>query len=250
MTVSCPSLSRELLESELFGHVKGAFTGAINSTWGKIAAADRGTLFLDEVGELPMEIQPKLLRLLQEREYERVGEPKIYRADVRIVAATNRDLKKAVAEGRFREDLLYRLDVMSLPMPALRERSVDIGPLAHTFLNMFAQKSGKKLIGFSESAAVALQRYPWPGNIRELRNVIERATILADSEVVQLLDLPSTISESTRDSIFLGGAFTVEQVEAEHIRRILAQKGSLQDAADLLQMDRKTLLRKRKEWNL
>jgi NtrC-family two-component system response regulator AlgB len=250
ITVSCPSLSRELLESELFGHVKGAFTGAITSTWGKIAAADRGTLFLDEIGELPLEIQPKLLRLLQEREYERVGEPRTYRADVRVIAATNRDLKKAVAKGAFREDLLYRLDVMSLRMPALRERPSDILPLADKHLKAIVRKSGKKISGFSESASQALLRYPWPGNIRELRNVVERATIMADREQLDLVDLPPSMKETSSTSIFLGGAFTVEEIEAEHIRQVLAQKRSLQEAADVLQVDRRTLLRKRKEWNL
>jgi NtrC-family two-component system response regulator AlgB len=250
ITVSCPSLSRELLESELFGHVKGAFTGAITSTWGKIAAADRGTLFLDEVGELPLEIQPKLLRLLQEREYERVGDPKIYRADVRVIAATNRDLKTAVAEGAFREDLLYRLDVMSLRMPPLRERPSDILLLADRHLKVIVRKSGKKITGFSESASQALLRYAWPGNIRELRNVVERATIMADKEEVDLVDLPPTIKETSSATIFLGGAFTVEEIETEHIRQVLAQKRSLQDAADVLNVDRRTLLRKRKEWNL
>ncbi len=250
ITVSCPSLSRELLESELFGHVKGAFTGAIASTWGKVAAADRGTLFLDEIGELPLEIQPKLLRLLQEREYERVGEAKIHMADVRIIAATNRDLKKSVAAGIFREDLLYRLDVMSLRMPALRERPGDILPLAENQLRQLTRQSGQVLTGFTESARHALQRYAWPGNIRELRNVVERATILAVGELVDVAQLPVAISEGLPSSPFLGGEYSAEEIEAEHIRRVLARTESLQEAADLLKMDRKTLLRKRKELNL
>src|SRR5271163_3427584 len=142
VTVSCPSLSRDLLESELFGHMKGAFTGAVTTTWGKVAAADRGTLFLDEIGELPLEIQPKLLRLLQEREYERVGESKIRMANVRVIAATNRNLKEAVARGIFREDLLYRLDVISLSLPPLRERPGDILPLAQNQLHQLARQAG------------------------------------------------------------------------------------------------------------
>jgi NtrC-family two-component system response regulator AlgB len=250
ITVSCPSLSRELLESELFGHVKGAFTGAITSTWGKVAAADRGTLFLDEIGELPLEVQPKLLRLLQEREYERVGEAKIHMADVRIIAATNRDLKKAVAGGTFREDLLYRLDVMGLRMPALRERPGDILPLAESLLRQIGRNSGKNFAGFSEPARQILQRYPWPGNIRELRNVVERATILATTELVEVAHLPSALSEGSESPAFLGGEYSVEEVEAEHIRRVLARKQSLQEAAAVLNVDRKTLLRKRKELNL
>jgi len=250
VTVSCPSLSRELLESELFGHVKGAFTGAMTSTWGKVASADRGTLFLDEIGELPLEVQPKLLRLLQEREYERVGESKIHMADVRIIAATNRDLKKAVAAGTFREDLLYRLDVMSFRMPALRERPDDILPLAQSQLQRLVRQSGKTITGFSEAARQLLQRYAWPGNIRELRNVVERATILAADGLIDVVNLPASLSESSPSHPFLGGEYSAEEIEAEHIRRVLARKQSLQEAADVLNLDRKTLLRKRKELNL
>ena len=250
VTISCPSLSRELFESELFGHVKGAFTGAVNNTWGKVAAADRGTLFLDEIGELPLEIQPKLLRLLQEHEYERIGDAKIYRADVRIIAATNRDLKKAVGAGAFREDLLYRLDVMTLRMPALRERAADILPLAENHLAEITRKSGKRIAGISREARLLLQRYAWPGNIRELRNVMERATILAAEGEIQPAHLPSGFSDDATNRPFLGGDYALEEVEAEHIRQILARKESLQDAAAILKVDRKTLLRKRKELNL
>ena len=179
VTVSCPSLSKELLESELFGHIKGSFTGAIATTWGKVAAADRGTLFLDEIGELPLEVQPKLLRLLQERTYERVGEAKIHMADVRVIAATNRDLKQAVAAGAFREDLLYRLDVFSLRMPALRERSGDILSHCAKPAPRIGEAGGEECHWFfGRGTGVLLQRYPWPGNIRELRNAIERALIL------------------------------------------------------------------------
>src|SRR5271156_692655 len=163
VTVSCPSLSRDLLESELFGHVKGAFTGAVAATWGKVAAADRGTLFLDEIGELPLEIQPKLLRLLQEREYERVGESKIRMANVRVIAATNRNLKEAVARGAFREDLLYRLDVISLHLPPLRERPCDILPLAESQLRQLTSASSHEVKGFSEAAREVMERYSWPG---------------------------------------------------------------------------------------
>ncbi|MEJ0001401.1 MAG: sigma-54 dependent transcriptional regulator [Verrucomicrobiota bacterium] len=250
VTVSCPSLSRELFESELFGHVKGAFTGAITSTWGKVAAADRGTLFLDEVGELPLEIQPKLLRLLQEHEYERVGDAKIYRADVRIIAATNRDLRKDVTAGRFREDLLYRLDVMTLRMPSLRERAADILPLAGWHLHLVARQAAKPITGISPEARALLQRYAWPGNIRELRNMMERAMILAGEGEIQPAHLPAVLSEPAGNRPFLGGDYSLEEVEAEHIRQILARQQSLQDAAALLKVDRKTLLRRRKELNL
>jgi len=198
VTVNCPSLSRELLESELFGHVKGAFTGAVGDTVGKVALADGGTVFLDEIGELPLEIQPKLLRLLQEKEYERVGETKTRRANVRVISATNRDLEKAVQEGRFREDLFYRLNVISIRMPSLRERPGDLQNIALSYLRFFARQCGKRLKGISPEAEQALRRYSWPGNLRELRNVIERAVILAGCDEIDLPDLPEKVSQSTQ----------------------------------------------------
>jgi NtrC-family two-component system response regulator AlgB len=182
VTVSCPSLSRELLESELFGHAKGAFTGATSDKTGKVALADGGTLFLDEIGELPLEIQPKLLRLLQEKEYERVGEARTRRAKVRVISATNRNLEKAVQEGRFREDLYYRLHVIAVLIPPLRERPGDLLKIAERCLYFFSEQCGKQIKGFSKAAKAVLQQYAWPGNLRELRNVIERAVILADTE--------------------------------------------------------------------
>jgi NtrC-family two-component system response regulator AlgB len=252
VTVSCPSLSRELLESELFGHIKGSFTGAVATTWGKVAAADRGTLFLDEIGELPLEVQPKLLRLLQERTYERVGESKIHMADVRVIAATNRDLKQAVAATAFREDLLYRLDVFSLRMPALRERPNDILAIAESHLRQLSREAGKNITGFSEAARHLLQRYAWPGNIRELRNAIERAIILCAGDVLDVTDFPATLTDGENSGMtpFLGGEYSTEEIEAEHIRQVLARKTSIQDAAEVLKMDRSTLLRKRKSLNL
>jgi NtrC-family two-component system response regulator AlgB len=250
VTVSCPSLSRDLLESELFGHMKGAFTGAVATTWGKVAAADRGTLFLDEIGELPREIQPKLLRLLQEREYARLGESKIRMANVRVIAATNRDLKEAVARGSFREDLLYRLDVISLSLPPLRERPGDIVSIAENQLRQLASRAGRSVKGFSERARTAMERYAWPGNIRELRNVIERATILATGEEIDLSDLPSSVSDAPVESPAVGGAYSVEEIEAEHIRQVLGRSKNLQQAAAILKLDPTTLLRKRKSLNL
>jgi len=250
VTVSCPSLSRDLLESELFGHMKGAFTGAVATTWGKVAAADRGTLFLDEIGELPSEIQPKLLRLLQEREYERVGESKIRMANVRVIAATNRNLKEAVARGVFREDLLYRLDVISLHLPPLRERPGDVLAIAENQLQQLARQSGRSVKGFTEGARAVMERYSWPGNIRELRNVIERATILTTGEQIDVTDLPSSLSESPEKSPGVGGAYSIEEIEAEHIRQVLARSKNLQQAATILKLDPTTLLRKRKSLNL
>jgi NtrC-family two-component system response regulator AlgB len=244
VTVSCPSLSRELLESELFGHVKGAFTGAHADTKGKVAVADGGTLFLDEIGELPMEIQSKLLRLLQEREYERVGESKPRRANVRVLSATNRDLAAAVKDGKFREDLYYRLNVISLRLPALRERVQDIGRLALLHLEFIASHAGKKARSFSLEALAAMQAYRWPGNLRELRNVIERAVILSEGEVIEASDLSDTIQPAAE--IRLGGQFTFEEIEAEHIRRLVSTTSTFEEAAKILAVDPATLYRKRK----
>ncbi len=197
VTVNCPSLSRELLESELFGHAKGSFTGAVAETSGKVAAADGGTLFLDEIGELPLEIQPKLLRLLQEREYERVGEALPRRADVRVIAATNRDLAAEVKAGRFREDLYYRLNVIAVSLPGLKDRPADIMRLAEGARRYFGSLAGKPHIAFSKAVLGALAGHPWPGNLRELRNVIERAVILAPGDTIELADLPEEFSASS-----------------------------------------------------
>jgi NtrC-family two-component system response regulator AlgB len=193
ITVACPSLSKELLESELFGHVRGAFTGAVGETWGKVKAAEGGTLFLDEIGELPTEIQPKLLRLLQEREYERVGDAKPRKANVRVIAATNRRLEDLVKEGKFREDLYYRLNVITIEMPPLRNRPLDLPALARQHLKLFAKQSARPIRDFTPAAMTAMQRYPWPGNLRELRNVIERAVILTPGDKVDVNDFPESL---------------------------------------------------------
>jgi len=190
VTVSCPSLSKELLESELFGHTKGAFTGAVKDRWGKVKAASGGTLFLDEIGDLPMEIQPKLLRLLQEREYERLGENITRQADLRVIAATNRDLKKRIAEGAFREDLYFRLNVIAVEVPPLRARPGDLVRLAEHYLKHFAAQCGRKAAGFSDGALNRINSYEWPGNLRELRNAIERAVILSREDVIEADELP------------------------------------------------------------
>jgi NtrC-family two-component system response regulator AlgB len=244
VTVSCPSLSRELLESELFGHVKGAFTGAHMDTKGKAAAADGGTLFLDEIGELPMEIQSKLLRLLQEKEYDRVGESKPRRANVRVISATNRDLAQAVQQGKFREDLYYRLNVISVQLPSLRDRMKDIERLALLHLKFLGTHSGKPVREFSSEALDAMRRYPWPGNLRELRNVIERAVILSDGERIEASDLLDTLQPPSE--VRLGGPFDLEKIEAEHIRRLVANTPTLEEASRILGVDPATLYRKRK----
>jgi NtrC-family two-component system response regulator AlgB len=251
ITINCPSLSAELLESELFGHVKGAFTGAVQDTMGKVAAAEGGTLFMDEIGDLPITLQPKLLRLLQEKRYERVGETRTHVSDVRILAATNRDLQAAVALGTFREDLMYRLNVIEVVLPSLRQRRKDILPLADHLLQFFARQSGKTLAGFTTEARDAMLKYPWPGNVRELRNAIERGVILASGDQVGLADLPAQIGATLPPGTMeIGGALTLDALEAEHIRRVLAKMATLDEAATVLGIDSSTLYRKRKRYGL
>lgn len=255
VTVSCPSLSRELLESELFGHVKGSFTGAVRDVWGKVKAAEGGTLFLDEIGELPLELQPKLLRLLQEREYERVGETIPRKAQVRVIAATNRDLKSFIAEGRFREDLYYRLNVISVTMPPLRARPNDLLEHAEQFRDFFAGQFGRKVKRFAPDALAVLRANPWPGNVRELRNAIERAVILAAGSEIRACDLPDPsggggIAADSAEGLRVGSHVSLEELEKEHIRRVLHTTASLQEAASILGIDAATLYRKRKRYEL
>lgn len=254
VTVSCPSLSAELLESELFGHAQGAFTGAVRDARGKVAAAEGGTLFLDEIGDLPLPLQPKLLRFLQEREYERVGDPVTRGADVRVVAATNRDLKADVAAGRFREDLLFRLEVIEFVVPPLRDRPGDVLPLARHYLQFFARQTGKRLTDFTPEAQRMLLGYRWPGNLRELRNAAERAAILAPGPEVSPDDLPNRLRPGAAgpdpDGVRPGGRHTLEEVENEHVRRVLAATPSLEAAAETLGIDPSTLYRKRKKLGL
>jgi NtrC-family two-component system response regulator AlgB len=250
VTVNCPSLSAELLESDLFGHVRGAFTGAVRDTLGKVAVADGGTLLLDEVGELPPALQPKLLRLLQEKRYERIGETQTRVGDVRIIAATNRDLTKDVAAGRFREDLLYRLNVIEVTIPPLRQRAADILSLAEHLLRFFAAQEGKTLTGFTDEARAAIQRYRWPGNVRELRNAVERGVILAAEQLVGLADLPVQIGAPPRPGVEVGSRVTLDQIEAEHIRQVLASTVTIEEAAEVLGIDPSTLYRKRKRYGL
>jgi NtrC-family two-component system response regulator AlgB len=256
VTVSCPSLSKELLESVLFGHMKGSFTGAIRDTWGKVHAADGGTLFLDEIGELPMEIQPKLLRLLQEREYERLGENKVREAKLRVIAATNRDLRASVAAGEFREDLYYRLNVISVTVPPLRERSADLARFAKDYLEFFAEQLGRKIDGLSPSGRSALMRHPWPGNLRELRNAIERATILTRGTILEAEDLPRPTAMPVSGTAMepgspgIGGEHSLDEIEQAHLIKVLDWAPSLHDAAAVLGIDKATLYRKRKRFGI
>jgi NtrC-family two-component system response regulator AlgB len=246
VTVHCPSLSADLLESDLFGHTRGSFTGAVRDTTGKVAAAEGGTLFLDEVGDLPLSLQPKLLRLLQDKAYERVGEAVPRAADVRILAATNRELEADVKAGRFREDLFYRLNVFDVTLPPLRQRRADVLPLASFLLIFFAKQVGKGIVGFTPDAEAALSRYAWPGNVRELRNAVERGVILARESNVGLEHLPGQLVTSAGPRVEVGGAVTLDDLEAEHIRRVIAATPSLDEAAKTLGIDPSTLYRKRK----
>ncbi|MFI5357649.1 MAG: sigma-54-dependent transcriptional regulator [Opitutales bacterium] len=250
VTVHCPSLSKELLESELFGHVKGAFTGAVGDTQGKVAAAEGGTLFLDEIGEMPLEIQPKLLRLLQEKEYERVGEARPHRADVRVMAATNRDLAAEVKAGRFREDLYYRLNVISVTLPGLRDRPRDLPRLAENALKFCAARIGKPVTGLAPAVREAFAMYHWPGNLRELRNVIERAVILTSGAAVEPGDLPEQFGAQATEAVAVGARVTLADLEAAHLTRILAVARNLDEAARILGIDPATLYRKRQKLGL
>jgi len=252
VTIACPSLSKDLFESELFGHIKGAFTGAVRDKWGKVHAANGGTLFLDEIGEMPQDIQPKLLRLLQEKEYERVGETKTRTADVRVIAATNRNLKHLVEEGEFREDLYYRLNVIAVEMPPLRSRPEDLMDFAEEYLAFFRSQTGRKVEGFSREALAWMATYRWPGNLRELRNAIERAVILTNSDEIRREDLPrggEEEGEEVKESplIIPGSDVTVDELEEEHIRRVLSRTNTLHEAAEVLGFDQTTLYRKRKK---
>jgi len=247
--VSCPTIPKELLESELFGHVKGAFTGAVQNNPGRITATEGGTLFLDEIGDMPLDVQPKLLRFLQERTYERVGEHRPREAHVRIIAATNTELRQAVDEGRFREDLYYRLNVIEIHLPPLRERPDDIAVLADAFLDFFARTNHKPALRFAEDTVEYLQQYDWPGNVRELRNTIERAVILSKTDELTPDDLPDRIQPAASEP-HIGDSMTLEELEELHIRRILAQTSSLQEAADILGIDASTLYRRRKQYGI
>ncbi|GIZ13156.1 sigma-54-dependent response regulator transcription factor AlgB [Pseudomonas sp. NCCP-436] len=251
VTINCPSLTAELMESELFGHARGSFTGASESTQGRVSQADGGTLFLDEIGDFPLALQPKLLRFIQDKEYERVGDPVTRHADVRIVAATNLDLNEMVREGRFREDLLYRLNVITLTLPPLRERHEDILPLAERFLARFVSEYGRPACAFGPKAITALQNYHWPGNIRELRNVIERASIICQQESVEVSHLGlGGATEAPVSTPRIGAALSLEELEKAHIAAVLANSNTLDLAARTLGIDSSTLYRKRKQYNL
>lgn len=254
ITLHCASLSEGVLESELFGHEKGAFTGAISQRRGRFELADGGSLFLDEVGEMNSHIQIKLLRVLETGRFERVGGEKTLESDVRIIAATNRDLEKEINEGRFREDLYYRLNVINLKLPSLRERKEDIGLLIDNFLIKYSKKNKKDIKGITPQSAKLLDNYDWPGNVRELENAIERAVVMAKNEYIEPNDLPSNINVNTKKSrketFRIPSGVTMKEIEKKVIIETLqATNGSKSKAAKILGISTRKIEYKIKEWS-
>lgn len=252
--VHCAALSESILESELFGHEKGAFTGAIGRKRGRFELANTGTLFLDEIGEINQNLQIKILRVLQERQFERVGGEETLSTDVRVITATNKDLRQEIAAGRFREDLFYRLNVVNLTVPPLRDRKEDIPLLVASFIREFSRENNKTIEGIDSRARAALHRWDWPGNIRELRNCIESAVVLCKGTVITREDLPPSIGGGegeTAGIIQIPLGASMEDVEREVIRaNLAAQNGNKTRTADLLGMGRKTLHRKVVDYGL
>ncbi|MDR2069396.1 MAG: sigma-54 dependent transcriptional regulator [Spirochaetaceae bacterium] len=248
--VHCAALAASLLESELFGHEKGSFTGAVARKRGRFELAHEGTLFLDEIGEIDQNIQIKLLRVLQEKRFERVGGEETIESDVRIVAATNKDLKAEIEKGNFREDLYFRLNVVNILVPPLRERRDDLPLLITAFLKEFAQENGKTVEGINEKARAAIYGYDWPGNVRELRNCMESAVVMTKGPIITEEDLPPTLRAKSDDGwIRIPLGTTLEESEKIIIRDTLsAQKGNKSKTAEVLAIGRKTLHRKLAEW--
>ncbi|HWZ88847.1 MAG TPA: sigma 54-interacting transcriptional regulator, partial [Polyangiaceae bacterium] len=250
VTVNCATISTNLIENELFGHAKGAFTGADQPRAGYVEAAKNGSLFVDEVGDLGKETQGKFLRLLEEREYVRVGDTEPRRSDARIIAATHRDLKAAVGDGSFRDDLFYRLNVVTIRLPSLRQRREDIPALVTSFLKP-SQSAHARALTVSAEAMTALVAYDWPGNIRELSNVLERATLLANGDVLTPDLLPEEVRASSRTVVPLqDGDESLEAAERRHIASVVARHPTLDTAAKALGIDPSTLYRKRERYGL
>jgi DNA-binding NtrC family response regulator len=250
--VHCAALSENLLESELFGHEKGAFTGAIARTRGRFELANNGTIFLDEIGEIDQNVQIKILRVLQEKKFERVGGEQTIEVNVRVIAATNRDLKKEIATGNFREDLYYRLNVVHIHVPPLRERKDDIPLMITSFLQEFTKENGKKIEGIDNRSRAALYKYDWPGNIRQLRNCIESAVVMCSGNIITVDDLPPGIAkDSDINSISIPSGITMAEAEKIVISENLAiNKGNKSKTADILGIGRKTLHRKIDEYGI
>ena len=252
--VNCASLSPSLLQSELFGHEKGAFTGAVKDTKGRFELADGGTIFLDEIGEIDESTQVMLLRVLENREITRVGGEKTIKVDVRVIAATNKNLKERVKEGKFREDFYYRLAVVEIPVPPLRERKDDIELLSLSFVKQFAEENKKTIDGISLAARKALYNYSWPGNIRELKNCMEAAVVMAKGKTIELDDLSSDVRGAMKDkekSVVLSLPITLEEAEKKLILETIAFcGGNKSKASKTLEIGRKTLHRKLDEWKM
>lgn len=249
--VHCAALSETLLESELFGHEKGSFTGATARKRGRFELAHGGTIFLDEIGEINQNVQIKILRVLQEKRFERVGGEETLEVDVRVIAATNKNLEKEIAEGRFREDLYYRLNVVQIQVPPLRERKDDIPLMISAFVKEAAEENGKQIDAIDAKARSALYKYDWPGNIRQLKNCIESAVVMCEGNTITLDDLPPPINQVTaEDAIQIPAGITMDEAEKIIVMQNLAiNKGNKTKTADILGIGRKTLHRKLEEWN-
>lgn len=251
VALNCSAFSKEILESELFGHKQGSFTGAIKDQKGLIEEANGGTLFLDEIGEMPLELQAKLLRLLETSEYLKIGDTKPSHSNFRLIAATNRDLKKESEEQHFRSDLYFRLNVFQVELPSLSSRIKDIKPLTRHFVEQFSAKSNRKTLGIDESFLEKLSLYSWPGNIRELKNIVERAVILAEGNTLTVDDLPPEIQFIQEQKGNTLSAFSMASVEKLHIQKVLNHtKGNKAEAARLLEIGIATLYRKIEEYQL
>jgi len=251
IAVNCAAIPETLLESELFGYKKGAFTDAKSDKKGLISEANEGTLFLDEINEMPLTLQAKLLRVIEEREVRPLGDTNSYPIDVRIISTSNRDVESSIKQGRFREDLYYRLKVIDIEMPPLRERKEDIPLLIQHFITKFSNEFKKNISGVSKDALKLLLNYSWPGNVRELENVIQRAMTLSKHEVILVEDLPAQMVQEKDEDLIEKGVrekYTVDQLEKEYIKKVLIEVGGNKSkAADILGLDRKTLYRKLQE---
>jgi len=250
VAISCTTLADQLLESELFGHVKGAFTGAWKDKPGRLEAAKGGTVFLDEVGDLPHDLQAKLLRFLEEHRFERVGGTETVTIDTRVIAATNRDLEADVRAGRFREDLFFRLNVVVIPLPPLRERAADLPALTDALLARLYTRHGRPPATLTADARRLLAEYRWPGNVRELVNVLERAIVLSAKDTIGAEDLPDRLLAPAEAALASGREASLEQMERRHIQQVLADAATLEEAAARLGINVTTLWRKRKRYGI
>lgn len=245
VTVNCPSLSEELATSDLFGHRRGAFTGAVADQMGKVEAAEGGSLFLDELGDLSPGVQARILRFLQDKEFERLGEITTRKADVRLITATNQNLESLIASGSFRPDLFFRLSGIEITIPTLRERRGDIVTLANNFLHAHAAAQGRTL-EFGPGTLDLLSSYDWPGNVRELNNEIQRVVVMANGPLVLPSDLSPRLQAATRTGVYLGGDFTLQQIGDEHVTQVLKRHDKVGRVAQVLDIERSTLLTKRR----